>query len=66
MIRCRTVRQLSAEERWVKEFVLRIKGTPCSPDGDRAGDVNISVDLPEARSDRSAHLPDVDPPIMPK
>ena len=32
VIRCRTVRQLSAEERWDKEFVLSIKGTP-SPDG---------------------------------
>ena len=28
------------------EFVLSIKGTPCSPDGERAGDVNIRVDLP--------------------
>ena len=28
VIRCRTVRQLSAEERWDKEFVLSIMGTP--------------------------------------
>ena len=64
VIRCRTVRQLAAEERWDKEFVLSIKGTPWSPDGERAGDVNIRVDLPEARGDRGAHPPDVDPPII--
>ena len=46
------MRQLSAEERWDKEFVLSIKGTPWSPDGERDGDVNICVDLPEARGDR--------------
>ena len=62
VIRCRTVRQLSAEERWDEEFVLSIKGTPWSPDG--AGDVNIRVDLPEARGDRRAHPPDKDPPII--
>ena len=28
VIRCRTVRQLSAQERWDTEFVLSIKGTP--------------------------------------
>ena len=66
VIRCRTVRQLSAEERWDKEFVLSIKGTPWSPDGERAGDVNIRVDLPEARGDRGAHPPDIDPPIIPR
>ena len=55
MIRCRTVRQLSAQERWDTEVVLSIKGTPWSPDGERAGDVNICVDLPEARGDRGAH-----------
>ena len=66
MIRCRTVRQLSAEERWDKEFVLSIKGTPWSPDGERAGDVNIRVDLPEAPGDRGAHPPDIDPPIIPR
>ena len=37
--RCRTVRQFSTE------FVLSIKATPWSPDGERAGDVNIRVDL---------------------
>ena len=65
MIRCRTVRQLSVEERWEKEFVLSIKETPWSPEGERAGDVNIRVDLREARGDRGAHPPDVDPPIIP-
>ena len=52
VIRCSTVRQLSAEERWDKEFVLSIKGFPWSPDGERAGDVNIRVDLPESGGDR--------------
>ena len=66
VIRCRTVRHLSAEERWDKEFVLSIKGTPWSPDGERAGDVNIRVGLPEARGDRGAHPPDIDPPIIPR
>ena len=65
MIRCKTVRQLSAQERWNKEFVLSIKGTPWSPDGERAGDVNIRVDLPEAGGDRCAHPPDIDPPTIP-
>ena len=65
MIRCRTVRQLSAQERWDTEFVLSIKGTPWSPDGERAGDVSIRVDLPEARGDRGVHPPDIDPPIIP-
>ena len=55
VIRCRTVRQLSAQERWDTEFVLSIKGAPWSPDGERAGDVNIRVDLPEARGDRGVH-----------
>ena len=66
VIRCRTVRQLSAQERWDREFVLSIKGTPWSPDGERAGDVNIRVDLPEARGERGAHPPDIDPPIIPR
>ena len=47
VIRCRTVRQLSAQERWDTEFVLSIKGTLWSPDGERAGDDNIRVDLLE-------------------
>ena len=66
VIRRRAVRQLSAQERWDTEFVLSIKGTPRSPDGERAGDVNIRVDLLEARGDRGAHPPDVDPPIIPR
>ena len=66
VIRCRTVRQLSAQERWDTEFVLSIKGTPWSPDGERAGDANIRVDLPEARGDRGVHPPDIDPPIIPR
>ena len=66
VIRCRTVRQLSAQERWDREFVLSIKSTPWSPDGERVGDVNIRVDLPEARGDRGAHPPDIDPPIIPR
>ena len=49
VIRCRTVRQLSAQERWDTELELSIKGTLWSPDGERAGDVNIRVDLPESR-----------------
>ena len=39
-----------------KEFVLSIKGTPWSPDGERAGDVNIRVDLAEARGDRGGRI----------
>ena len=66
VIRCRTVRQLSAHERWDTEFVLSIKGTPWSPDGGRAGDVNIRVDLPEAGGDRGVHPPDTEPPIIPR
>ena len=65
VIRCSTVRELSAEERWDKEFVLSIKGTPWSPDGERAGDVNIRVDLPESWRRQGAHPPDVDAPIIP-
>ena len=57
VIRCRTVRQLSAQERWDTEFVLSIKGTPRSPDGERAGDVSIRVGV---------HPPDIDPPIIPR
>ena len=63
MIRCRTVRQHSAEEGWDKEFVVGIKGTPWSPDGERARD-DIRVDLFEAGSDRCAHPPEIDPPIF--
>ena len=66
VIRCRTVRQLSAQERRDTEFVLSNKGTPWSPDGERAGDVNIRVDLFEARGDRGVHPPDIDPPIIPR
>ena len=33
VIRCRAVRQLSAQERCEREFVLIIQGTPWSPDG---------------------------------
>ena len=66
VIRCRTMRQLSAPERWDKKFVLSIKGTPWSPDGDRARDVNIRVDLLEAGCDRGAHPPFFDPPIIPR
>ena len=66
MIRCRTVRELSARERWDTEFVLSIKGTPWSADGERARDVNIRVDLPEARGDRCAHPPDIHTPIIPR
>ena len=66
VIRCRTVRQLSAEERRDKELVLGIKGTPWSPDGECAGDVNICVDFLEVGGDRGAHLPDVDPTIIPR
>ena len=36
VIRCRTVRQLNAEERWDREFVLSIRRTPWSPDEERA------------------------------
>ena len=64
VIRCRTVRQLSAQERRDIDFVLSIKETPWSPDGERAGDVNICVDLPEAGGDSGAHSPDIDPPII--
>ena len=65
MTRCRTVRQL-AQERWDTKFVHSIKGTPWSPDGERAGDVNIRVDLPEARGDTGVHPPDIEPPIIPR
>ena len=41
--------------------MLSIKGTPWSPDGERAGDVNIRVDLPDAGGDRGAHPPDTIP-----
>ena len=62
MIRCRTVRQLSAQERWDTEFVLSI------PDGERAGDVNIRVDLLEdlleAGGDGGVHPPDIERPII--
>ena len=61
VIRCRTVRQLSAQERWDTEFVLSTKGTPWSPDGERAGDVNIRV---EAGGDRGVHPPDIEPPTI--
>ena len=45
--------------------MLSIKGNPWSPDGERAGDVNIRVDHPEARGDRGAHPPDIiDPPTI--
>ena len=64
VIRCRTVRQLSAQERWDREFVLSIKGNAWSSDGERARDVNICVDLPEAGSDRGVHPPDIDPRII--
>ena len=37
-----------------------------SPDGERAGDINICVDLPDARSDRDAHPPGIDPPTIPR
>ena len=53
VIRCRTVQQLSAQERWDTEFVLSIKGTPWSPDGERAGDAGIRVNLPEAGGELS-------------
>ena len=45
VIRCRTLRQLSAPGRWDTEFVLTIKGTPWSPDGERAGDVTVWISL---------------------
>ena len=56
VISCRTVRHVSAQEKWDTEFVLSIKGTPWSPDGERAGDVNIRVDLLEAGGDRGARI----------
>ena len=65
MIRCRTVRELSAQERDT-EFLLSIKATPWSPDGERAGYVNIRVDLPEAGGDRGVHPPNIDAPIIPR
>ena len=65
VIRCKTVRLFSAQERWDTEFVLRITGTPWSPDGERAENDKIRVDLPQAGGDRGAHPPDVDPPIIP-
>ena len=46
--------------------MLSIKGSPWSPDGEHAGGVNIRVDLPEARSDRGAHPPDIHPPMIPR
>ena len=55
----------ATEERRDKEFVPSIKGTPWSPDGERDGDVNIRVDLLEARGDRGFHPPHIDPPIIP-
>ena len=42
------------------------QSNPWSPDGERAGDVNIRVDLPEARGDRGVHPPGIDPPIIPR
>ena len=42
------------------------KGTPRSPDGERAGDVNIRVGLPGAGGDGVAHPPGIDPPIIPR
>ena len=62
--RCRTLRQLSAKKKWDTEFVLSIKGTPWSSDGKCAGGVNIRVDFPEARGDRGANAPNIDPPIL--
>ena len=46
--------------------MLSIIGTPWSPDGERAGDVDIRVDLSEAVGDSGAHPPDIDPPFIPK
>ena len=46
--------------------MLSIKGNPWSPDGERARDVNIRVDLLEAGGDRGPHPPDIDPPIIPR
>ena len=46
--------------------MLSIKGNPSSPDGERAGDVNIRVDLPEAGGDRGVHPPNIHPPIIPR
>ena len=60
------MRQLSAQERWDTEFVLSMKGTLLSPDGELAGDVNIRVDLSEAGGDRGVHPPDIYPPIIPR
>ena len=46
--------------------MLSIEGTPWSPDGKRARDVNIRVDLPGAGGNRGAHPPDIDPLIVPR
>ena len=63
VIRCRTVRQLSAEERWDTEFGLSIKGTPWSPDGERA-EMSTSVWISLRLGDRGAHPPGIDLPII--
>ena len=36
--------------------MVSIGRTPSSPDGERAGDVNIRVGLPEAGGDKGAHF----------
>ena len=46
--------------------MVSIKGTPWPADGECAGDVNIHVDIPEARGDRGVHPPDIDPPSIPR
>ena len=66
VIRCRAVQLLSVQERWDTEFVLGIEETQWSPDAERAGDVNICVDLREAGADKKAHAPDIEPPDTPR
>ena len=67
VIRCRTVRQLSAEERWDKEFVLSIKGTPWSPDGERGRRRQHPCGSPpRLEAMEAAHPPDIDTPIIPR
>ena len=48
------------------ELVLSIRGFPWSPDGERAGVVNIGVDFPETGSDRDAYPSDIGLSIIPR
>ena len=56
VVKARNVRRLSEDQRWDKDMLEKMKGTPWEPKGER-GKNDIPVDIPDTKGDLGIELP---------